>query len=76
MYIKVNNVIRNNYIVKRHQQDLIEIIPLLKGGGEIKLTFINARGMPTDRKLRHKMKAINLLTETSKIKIYTETATT
>ena len=46
--IMVNNQINNEYIVRENDDDQIKIRPKLKGGGEMKITCVNIRGMVTD----------------------------
>jgi len=52
----VNNRMNNEYTVKYHNEDHIEIRPKLKGGGEMNITCINVRGMVTEQTNKHKMK--------------------
>ena len=74
--ILINKTIDNTYIIKDKHQDTIEIQPKIKGGSTINITCINARGMVTNATNRHKMKAIETLTQEQQMMIYTETACT
>ena len=64
----------NRYIIQQLSEDNIEIRPKLCGGGKIKMTFYNVRGMPSDKKMKNKILAINNLTKDQQLMIYTETA--
>ena len=71
----INGKIDNEYIVTNHEKQL-KIQPKLRGGTEMNITCLNARGMVTNTTNRHKMKEIAELSKNQHMMIYTETACT
>ena len=74
--IIINKSLNNDYIVKKCQEEHIEIQPKLRGGTEISITSINIRGMASNQNHRHKMLAIETLTQEQQMMVYMETACT